>query len=72
MAGFNLPFKFPFKKAQNNSGVAPSIKSTQPVILKPSAKVQNGTTAYLKAQELLLSAQNKLKQRQPQYETELK
>ena len=40
MAGFNLPFKFPFRKAQNISGVAPSIKSTQPVILKPSAPSQ--------------------------------
>jgi hypothetical protein len=40
MAGFNLPFKFPFKKAQNISGVDPSIKSTQPVILKPSAPSQ--------------------------------
>jgi hypothetical protein len=37
MAGFNLPFKFPFKKAQNISGVNPSIKSSQPVILKSSA-----------------------------------
>lgn len=40
MAGFNLPFKFPFRKAQNISGVAPSIKSTQPVILKPSLPSQ--------------------------------
>ncbi|MBD2014938.1 hypothetical protein H6F96_13285 [Microcoleus sp. FACHB-53] len=36
MAGFNLPFKFPFRKAQNISGVDPSLKSKQPVILKPS------------------------------------
>lgn len=35
MAGFNLPFKFPFSKAQNISGVDPSLKSKQPVILKP-------------------------------------
>lgn len=34
-------------------------------IINQLAKVQNGTTAYLKAQELLLSAQNKLKQLQP-------
>jgi hypothetical protein len=36
MAGFNLPFKFLRTKVQNNSGVDPSIKSTQPVVLKPS------------------------------------
>ena len=40
MAGFNLPFKFPFKKAQNISGVDPSIKSTQPAVLKSSAPPQ--------------------------------
>ena len=40
MAGFKLPFKFPFRKAQNISGVDPSIKSTQPVILKPSVSSQ--------------------------------
>ena len=34
-------------------------------IINELEKVQNGTTAYLKAQELLLSAQNKLKQLQP-------
>lgn len=37
MAGFNLPFKFPSKKAQNNSGVDPSVQSTQPVKLNNSA-----------------------------------
>lgn len=36
MAGFNpLPFKFLRTKAQNNLGVDPSLKSTQPVLLKP-------------------------------------
>ncbi len=35
-------------------------------IINDLDKVQNGTTSYLKAQELLLSAQNKLKQLQPQ------
>ena len=35
-------------------------------IVNQLEKVQNGTTAYLKAQELLLSANNKLKQLQPQ------
>lgn len=34
-------------------------------IINQLEKVQSGTTAYLKAQELLLSAQNKLKQLQP-------
>jgi hypothetical protein len=34
-------------------------------IVNQLKKVQNGTTAYLKAQELLLSAQNKLEQLQP-------
>ena len=34
-------------------------------IINQLEKVQPGTTAYLKAQELLLSAQNKLKQLQP-------
>ncbi|MHC5611992.1 MAG: hypothetical protein ACYTXA_13525 [Nostoc sp.] len=33
-------------------------------IINRLEKVQNGTTAYLKAQELLLSANNKLKQLQ--------
>lgn len=36
MAGFNLPFKFLPRKTQNTSGVDPSIKSTQPAVLKPS------------------------------------
>jgi hypothetical protein len=40
MAGFNLPFKFPFRNAQNSSGVDPSIKSTQPVVLKSSKPPQ--------------------------------
>ena len=40
MAGFNLPFKSPFKKAQSNSGVDPSVQSTQPVKLKNSAPYQ--------------------------------
>jgi hypothetical protein len=35
-------------------------------IINELEKVQNGTTAYLKAQELLLSAKNKLRQLQPQ------
>ncbi|HEY9610084.1 hypothetical protein [Allocoleopsis sp.] len=35
-------------------------------IINELENVQNGTTAYLKSQELLLSARNKLKQRQPQ------
>ena len=43
MVGFNLPFKFPFKKAQNISGVDPSIKSTQPVVLKSSVTPQPKT-----------------------------
>ncbi|MBD2387287.1 hypothetical protein [Cylindrospermum sp. FACHB-282] len=34
-------------------------------IINGLEKVQNGTTAYLKAQELLLSAKNKLRQLQP-------
>jgi hypothetical protein len=34
-------------------------------IINELEKVQNGTTSYLKAQELLLSANNKLKQLQP-------
>ncbi|MHC5675060.1 hypothetical protein [Nostoc sp.] len=33
-------------------------------IINQLEKVQNGTTAYLKAQDLLLSANNKLKQLQ--------
>ena len=33
-------------------------------IINQLEKVQNGTTAYLKAQELLLSAKNKLQQLQ--------
>jgi hypothetical protein len=40
MAGFKLPFQFPFKKAQNPSGIDPSLKSSQPVILKSSAPAQ--------------------------------
>jgi hypothetical protein len=35
-------------------------------IINQLEKVQNGTTAYLKAQELLLSANNKLRQLQVQ------
>ena len=38
MAGFN--FKFPLRKAQNTSGVNPSIQSTQPVVLKSSVPPQ--------------------------------
>ena len=40
MAGFNLPFKFPRIKAQNSSGIDPSIQSTQPIVLKPSVPPQ--------------------------------
>ena len=40
MAGFNLPFKLPFKKAQNNPGIDPSVQSTQPVKLHNSAPSQ--------------------------------
>lgn len=40
MAGFNLPFKFPSKKAQNNPDIDPSVKSTQPVKLQNSAPSQ--------------------------------
>jgi hypothetical protein len=41
MAGFNpLPFKFLRRKPENNFGVDPSIKSTQPVVLKPSVPAQ--------------------------------
>ena len=40
MAGFNLPFKFPFKNAHNSSGIDPSIQSTQPVKLTASASPQ--------------------------------
>ncbi len=36
MAGFHLPFKFLHRKTHNSSGIDPSIKSTQPVVLKPS------------------------------------
>lgn len=42
-----------------------TISSLQSII-NELEKVQNGTTAYLKSQELLLSAKNKLKQLQPQ------
>ena len=35
-------------------------------IINQLEKIKPGTTSYLKAQELLLSAQNKLKQLQPQ------
>lgn len=47
MAGFKLPFKFPFSKAQNISGVDPSIKSTQPVRLKSPAPSQSKSLAEL-------------------------
>ena len=40
MAGFNLPFKFPFRKAQNTTGIDPSVQSRQPVKLKNSAPSQ--------------------------------
>ncbi len=40
MAGFNLPFKFPSRKAHNNPGIDPSLQSTQPVKLKQSAAPQ--------------------------------
>lgn len=40
MAGFNLPFKFPSKKAQNNPDIDPSVQSTQPVKLHNSAASQ--------------------------------
>ena len=51
MAGFNLPFKFPFKKAQNISGVDPSIKSTQPVVLKASVPLQPKTKSLAQLQK---------------------
>ena len=49
MAGFNIPFKFPFAKTQNISEVEPSIKSTQPVVLKTSVspKVKQKSLAEL-------------------------
>ena len=40
MAGFNLPFKFPSRKAHNNPGIDPSLQSTQPVKLKQSVTPQ--------------------------------
>jgi hypothetical protein len=40
MAGFNLPFKFPFTKAQNTTGIDPSVQSRQPVKLQNSAPTQ--------------------------------
>lgn len=36
MVSFKLPFNFQRRKNQNNSGIDPSIKSKQPVVLKPS------------------------------------
>ena len=51
MAGFNLPFKFPFKKAHNISGVDPSIKSTQPVVLKASVPPQPKTKSLAQLQK---------------------
>lgn len=51
MVGFNLPFKFPFKKAQNISGVDPSIQSTQPVVLKSSVPPQPNTTSLAELQK---------------------
>jgi hypothetical protein len=54
MAGFNLlPFKLPFRKAQNSSGIDPSIKSTQPVVLKSSVPAQKSSKALAQlAQEV--------------------
>ena len=40
MPGFNLPFKFPFTKAQNTTGIDPSVQSRQPVKLQNSAPTQ--------------------------------
>ncbi len=51
MVGFNLPFKFPFKKAQNISGVDPSIKSTQPVVLRSSVQPQPKTKSLAELQK---------------------
>jgi hypothetical protein len=47
MAGFNLPFKIPFKKAHNSSGIDPSLQSTQPVKLKQSAQPNTKSLAEL-------------------------
>lgn len=51
MTGFNLPFKFPFRKAQNSSGIDPSIQSTQPVKLKQSAPLQPKTKSLAELQK---------------------
>jgi adenine-specific DNA methylase len=50
-------------KSLDRNGTMSQLQS----IINQLEKVQNGTTAYLKAQELRLSAQNKLKQLQPKY-----
>jgi hypothetical protein len=52
MAGFKLlPFNFLFKKAQNSSGVDPSITSTQPVVLKSSVLPQKPSKSLAQLQK---------------------
>jgi hypothetical protein len=52
MAGFNpLPFKFLRRKTQNNFGVDPSVKSTQPVVLKPTVSPQNRSKSLAELQK---------------------
>jgi hypothetical protein len=52
MAGFNpLPFKFLRRKTQNNLGVDPSVKSTQPVVLKPTVSPQNRSKSLAELQK---------------------
>jgi hypothetical protein len=52
MAGLNpLPFKFLRRKAQNNLGVDPSVKSTQPVVLKPTVPPQKSSKSLAELQK---------------------
>lgn len=52
MAGFNpLPFKFLRRKAQNNLGVDPSVKSTQPAVLKPTVASQKPSKSLAELQK---------------------
>lgn len=52
MAGFNpLPFKFLRRKTQNNFGIDPSVKSTQPGVLKPTVSPQNRSKSLAELQK---------------------
>ena len=52
MAGFNpLPLKFLRRKAQNNLSVDPSVKSTQPVVLKPTVASQKPSKSLAELQK---------------------